>query len=87
MERIRGECKPAFQIHEPATPYGVRYCGDEPPPLSQERVAVTQMEQLGSYAEMMLVHENAVLKVDNDVHFNRLRGDDGTGGSREAASR
>ena len=45
---------------------------DEPPRLSQKGVAVTQMAQLGSYAEMMLVHENAVVKVDDDVPFDRL---------------
>ena len=45
---------------------------DEPPRLSQRGVAVTQMAQLGSYAEMMLVHENAVVKVADDVPFDRL---------------
>ena len=45
---------------------------DEPPRLRQEGQAITQMAQLGSYAEMMLVHENACVKVRDDVPFDRL---------------
>ena len=45
---------------------------DEPPRLSQHGEAVTQMAQLGSYAEEMLVHENAVVQVHDDVPFDRL---------------
>ena len=45
---------------------------DEPPRLSQNGEPVTQMAQLGSYAEVMLVHENAVVKVHDDVPFDRL---------------
>jgi S-(hydroxymethyl)glutathione dehydrogenase / alcohol dehydrogenase len=45
---------------------------DEPPRLSQRGEAITQMAQLGSYAELMLVHEHAVVKVGDDLPFDRL---------------
>jgi S-(hydroxymethyl)glutathione dehydrogenase/alcohol dehydrogenase len=45
---------------------------DEPPRLSQRGEAITQMAQLGSYAEQMLVHEHAVVKVGDDIPFDRL---------------
>jgi S-(hydroxymethyl)glutathione dehydrogenase/alcohol dehydrogenase len=45
---------------------------DEPPRLSQRGEAITQMAQLGSYAEQMLVHEHAVVKVGDDLPFDRL---------------
>ena len=45
---------------------------DEPPRLSQNAQAITQMANLGGYAEMMLVHEHSLVKVDADVPFDRL---------------
>ena len=45
---------------------------DEPPRLSQHGEAITQFAQLGTYAESMLVHEHSLVKVDNDVPFDRL---------------
>ena len=45
---------------------------DQPPRLRQSGQALTQMAQLGSYAEQMLVHENACVKVREDVPFDRL---------------
>ena len=45
---------------------------DQPPRLRKEGEAITQMAQLGSYAEMMLVHENACVKVRDDVPIDRL---------------
>ena len=45
---------------------------DEPPHLSRKGVAATQMAQPESHAEMMLVHENAVVKMADDVPFDRL---------------
>ena len=44
----------------------------EPPRLRQGQERITQMAQLGSFAEQMLVHEHAVVKVDNDVPFEQL---------------
>ena len=45
---------------------------DQPPRLRQNGQAITQMAQLGSYAEQMLVHENACVKVRDDVPMDRL---------------
>ena len=45
---------------------------DQPPRLRKEGEGITQMAQLGSYAEQMLVHENACVKVRDDVPVDRL---------------
>ena len=45
---------------------------EQPPRLRKEGQAITQMAQLGSYAEQMLVHENACVKVREDVPMDRL---------------
>ncbi len=45
---------------------------DQPPRLRKDGEGITQMAQLGSYAELMLVHENACVKVREDVPFDRL---------------
>ena len=45
---------------------------DQPPRLRKDGEGITQMAQLGSYAEMMLVHENACVKVRDDVPVDRL---------------
>ena len=45
---------------------------DQPPRLRQDGQGITQMAQLGSYAEQMLVHENACVKVRDDVPMDRL---------------
>ena len=45
---------------------------DEPPRLRQGSQAVTQMAQLSSFAEQMLVHENATVKVREDIPFEQL---------------
>ena len=44
----------------------------EPPRLSQNGEAITQFAQLGTYAEKMLVHEHSLVKVDDDVPYDRL---------------
>ncbi len=44
----------------------------EPSRLRQGDTRITQMAQLGSYAEQMLVHEHAVVKVDDDIPFEQL---------------
>ncbi len=45
---------------------------DQPPRLRQNGQALTQFAQLGSYAERMLVHEHALVKVREDVPVDRL---------------
>jgi S-(hydroxymethyl)glutathione dehydrogenase/alcohol dehydrogenase len=44
---------------------------DEAPRLSQNDQALTQFAKLGSFAEMMLVHEHAVVKVREDMPMDR----------------
>jgi S-(hydroxymethyl)glutathione dehydrogenase/alcohol dehydrogenase len=44
---------------------------DEKPRLSQKGVRVTQLADLAAFAEQMLVHERAVLKIANDIPLDR----------------
>ncbi len=44
---------------------------DEAPRLSQKDQPLTQFAQLGSFAEMMLVHEHAVVKIREDMPMDR----------------
>ena len=44
---------------------------DEPPRLSHNDKPLTQFAQLGSFAEMMLVHEHALVKVREDMPMDR----------------
>ncbi len=44
---------------------------DEEPRLSQGEQAVLPFAQLGSFAEMMLVHEHAVVKIRDDMPMDR----------------
>ena len=51
---------------------GLNRTPDQTPRLSQNGEAVVQFANLSSYAEQMLVHENAVVKIDRDVPFEQL---------------
>ncbi len=42
---------------------------DEPPRLSTQGQPVTQFASIGSYAERMLLHENGIVKIDDDMPF------------------
>ena len=44
---------------------------DAPPRLSQQGTPITQLYNLGSYAEEMLVHERACVKVRDDMPLDR----------------
>ncbi len=44
----------------------------EPPRLRQGNDRITQMAEISSFAEQMLVHENATVKVRDDVPFEQL---------------
>ena len=44
----------------------------EPPRLRQGNDRITQMAEISSFAEQMLVHENATCKVRDDVPFEQL---------------
>jgi len=45
---------------------------DDPPRLSQGDTPFTQMANLGSFAEQMLVHEHSLVKVNDDLPFEQL---------------
>jgi S-(hydroxymethyl)glutathione dehydrogenase/alcohol dehydrogenase len=45
---------------------------EEPPRLKQGGERITQMAEISSFAEQMLVHENATVKVRDDVPFEQL---------------
>ena len=45
---------------------------DESPRLSQGGASVTQFANLGAYAEMMLVHENSLVKIEQDIGFEQM---------------
>ena len=44
---------------------------DEPPRLTREGDPVTQMAGIGSYAEQMLLHENGIMKLEQDIELDR----------------
>jgi S-(hydroxymethyl)glutathione dehydrogenase/alcohol dehydrogenase len=44
---------------------------EDAPRLSQDDQSLTQFAQLGSFAEMMLVHEHAVVKIREDMPMDR----------------
>ena len=45
---------------------------DETPRLSQGGEPVTQFANLGAYADMMLVHENSLVKIEQDIGFEQM---------------
>ena len=49
----------------------VNRSAEEEPRLSQAGAQLTQFAQLGSFAEMMLVHEHAVVKIREDMPMDR----------------
>ena len=67
-----GHCEKCLTGHmslcqEPETNRGA----DDEPRISQEAQPVQQFAQLGSFAEMMLVHEHAVVKIREDMPMDR----------------
>ncbi len=51
---------------------GLTRAKGEPPKLSQSGERVHQFLRLSSFAEQMLVHQNAVVRVDDDTPFEQL---------------
>ncbi len=45
---------------------------DETPRLSQGGKPLTQFANLGAYAEMMLVHENSLVKIEQEIGFEQM---------------
>ena len=67
-----GHCEKCLTGHmslcqEPETNRGK----EDAPRLSQNDAPLTQFAQLGSFAEMMLVHEHAVVKIREDMPMDR----------------
>ena len=67
-----GHCEQCLTGHlslcqEPETSRG----GEEEPRISQNDQPLTPFAQLGSFAEMMLVHEHALVKVREDMPMDR----------------
>ena len=67
-----GHCEHCLTGHlslcsEPETSRG----GEEEPRISQNEQPLTPFAQLGSFAEMMLVHEHALVKVREDMPMDR----------------
>ena len=42
-----------------------------PPRITQDGRPISQFANLGSFAEKLLVHESAVVKIDDDIPFDR----------------
>jgi S-(hydroxymethyl)glutathione dehydrogenase/alcohol dehydrogenase len=67
-----GQCKfclggrPALCTKE-----GTRRAPDQPPRLSQDGKPINQFLELSSYAEQMLVHEHALVKIREDMPLDR----------------
>ena len=51
---------------------GLTRAPGDTPRLSQHGQEINQFANLSSFAELMLVHENAVVKIDQDVPFEQL---------------
>ena len=67
-----GECERCLtgQPYLCANP-SVRRGGDEPPRLTRRGETVWQFADLGSFAEQLLVHERALVKIPHDVPLDR----------------
>ncbi len=68
-----GACHQCLSGHPNRCSQRPRRTEDEPPRLSLARngAALTQGFNLSSYAERMLVHENALVKIDDDMPLDR----------------
>src|SRR4051794_8990392 len=53
------------------TKQGVRRTADQPSRLSQDGTPVLQFADLSSFAEQMLVHEGAIVKIRDDMPLDR----------------
>lgn len=51
---------------------GVTRTSEDPPRIRQGDAAVTQLLNIGSFAERMLVHENSLVKIEEDVPFEQM---------------
>jgi S-(hydroxymethyl)glutathione dehydrogenase/alcohol dehydrogenase len=52
-------------------PAATQRTADEAPRLSRDGVAVTQFSELGGFAEQILAHENNIVKVNDDIPFDK----------------
>ena len=68
-----GSCEQCLSGHPNLCTTGIqaRHAG-EPPRLTQDGRKLTQFLNLGTYAEKMLLHENSIVKVDDDLPLDRV---------------
>jgi S-(hydroxymethyl)glutathione dehydrogenase / alcohol dehydrogenase len=68
-----GSCEQCLSGHPNLCTTGIqaRRAG-EPPRLTQDGRKLTQFLNLGTYAEKMLLHENSIVKVDDDLPLDRV---------------
>lgn len=64
------EGKPALCFRDPI--WGLSRNPDDKAKLYKEKENINQFLRLSSFAEMMLVHENALVKVDPDIGYEQL---------------
>ena len=64
------EGNPALCLRDPM--WGLLRSENDKPQLYKDKETINQFLRLSSFAEMMLIHENALVKVDPEVPFEQL---------------
>ena len=64
------EGKPALCLRDPI--WGLSRTTDEKTKLFNENETINQFLRLSSFAELMLVHENSLVKVDSEIGYEQL---------------
>jgi len=66
-----GQCDQCLSGHPNLCSSRPTRASDDPPRLSWEGDRVGQMANIGSYAEQMLLHENGIVKIEQDIELDR----------------
>jgi S-(hydroxymethyl)glutathione dehydrogenase/alcohol dehydrogenase len=66
-----GSCAQCLSGHPNLCTSGVARADGAPPRLSKDGAALWPFAGIGSYAERMLLHENSVVKIDEDLPLDR----------------
>lgn len=67
-----GVCEQCLSGHPNLCTAGIVARRGDPPRLSQDGRKLTQLMGLGTYAEKLLLHENSIVKVDEDLPLDRV---------------
>jgi S-(hydroxymethyl)glutathione dehydrogenase / alcohol dehydrogenase len=67
-----GHCEQCLSGHPNLCTSGIQIRRGGTPRLSQDGRKLTQLMNLGTYAEKMLLHENSIVKVDDDLPLDRV---------------